>query len=82
MLLWKEEKRDELVSYLSERDLLEDLPDGQAGGPFWKLARALFEVLPRDLEDWKLVNALLAERPTLLMEAKSRMVKGPQRELF
>jgi len=25
----------------------------------------LFEVLPRDLEDWKLVSALLSERPTL-----------------
>ena len=75
MLLWKEEKRRDLVSYLTERDLLED-------GPFWKLAQALFEVLPRDLEDWKLVNALLAERPTLLMEAKSRTAKTGQGELF
>jgi predicted nucleotidyltransferase len=41
MLLWKEEKRKELVTYLGERDLLED-------GPFWKLAQALLEVLPRD----------------------------------
>ena len=63
MLLWKEEKRRDLVSYLTERDLLED-------GSFWKLAQALFEVLPRDLEDWKLVNALLAERPTLRTEGK------------
>lgn len=63
MLLWKEEKRSELVNYLVQRDLLED-------GPFWKLAQALFEVLPRDTEDWKLTNSLLGERETLRAEAK------------
>jgi adenine-specific DNA methylase len=74
MLLWKEEKRKDLVGYLGERDLLED-------GPFWKLAQALFEVLPRDLEDWKLVNALLGERQTLRTEGKSTAFKDAQREL-
>ena len=39
--------------------------------PFWKLAQALFEVLPRDTEDWKLTNALLSERETLHMEGKA-----------
>jgi adenine-specific DNA methylase len=63
MLLWKEERRPELVAYLAARDLLED-------GPFWKLAQALFEVMPRDLEDWKLVSALLTERQTLRTEGK------------
>jgi adenine-specific DNA methylase len=63
MLLWKQEKRAELVAYLAGRGLLED-------GPFWKLAQALFEVMPRDSEDWKLVNALLSERPTLRAEGK------------
>jgi len=38
--------------------------------PFWKLAQALFEVLPRDTEDWKLTNALLSELETLRMEGK------------
>ena len=75
MLLWKQEKRRELVRYLGERDLLED-------GPFWKLAQALFEVLPRDLEDWKLVNALLAERQTLRAEGKSTAYRDAQKELF
>lgn len=74
MLLWKEEKRRDLVGYLAERDLLGD-------GPFWKLAQALFEVLPRDLEDWKLVNALLGERQTLRTEGKSTAFKDAQREL-
>jgi adenine-specific DNA methylase len=74
MLLWKEEKRRDLVGYLGERDLLED-------GPFWKLAQALFEVLPRDLEDWKLVNALLGERQTLRAEGKSTAYRDVQREL-
>ena len=63
MLLWKQEKRAELVAYLAGRGLLED-------GPFWKLGQALFEVMPRDSEDWKLVNALLTERPTLRAEGK------------
>jgi adenine-specific DNA methylase len=75
MLLWKKEKRRDLVSYLTERDLLED-------GPFWKLAQALFEVLPRDQEDWKLVNTLLGERHTLRAEAKTRGIAKPQLELF
>jgi len=75
MLLWKAEKRGELVAYLAERDLLED-------GPFWKLAQALFEVLPRDLEDWKLVNALLGERPTLRAEGKRQAAPDRQRDLF
>ncbi len=75
MLLWRGEKRRDLVTYLSERNLLED-------GPFWKLAQALFEVLPRDLEDWKLVNALLGERQTLRTEGKRAAYKDAQRELF
>ena len=74
MLLWKQEKRAELVTYLGERGLLED-------GPFWKLAQALFEVLPRDLEDWKLVSALLGERPTLHAEGKKAAVPEAQAPL-
>jgi hypothetical protein len=73
MLLWKQEQRRDLVSYLAERDLLED-------GPFWKLAQALFEVLPRDLEDWKLVSALLGERQTLRAEGKRR--QAAERAMF
>ncbi|TSA50209.1 DUF1156 domain-containing protein [archaeon] len=68
MLLWKEEKRSDLVSYLTERDLLQD-------GPFWKLAQALFDVLPHNIEDWKLVSTLLSERPTLI--TAGRQGEGP-----
>jgi len=74
MLLWQGERRSELVSYLSERDLLED-------GPFWKLADALFRVLPRDAEDWKLVNALFSERQTLRTEGRRAAAK-PEKTLF
>lgn len=74
MLLWKQERRKELVGYLDQRGLLED-------GPFWKLAQALFEVLPRGLEDWKLVNALLGERQTLRTEGKRATYRDAQREL-
>ena len=51
-------------------------------GPFWKLAQALFEVLPRDLEDWKLVNALLGERQTLRAEGKRTEYSDAQARLF
>lgn len=62
MSLWKEEQRNKLVDYLRTHDLMDH-------APFWKLAQALFEVLPRNEEDWKLVNALLGERETLRKEA-------------
>ncbi len=75
MLLWKEEKRQDLVKFLEDNDLLEN-------DSFWKLAQALFEVLPRNLEDWKLVNALLSERPTLRMESMSVEYKDEQPDLF
>jgi putative DNA methylase len=75
MLLWEREKRNELVSYLAERDLLED-------GPFWKLGQALFEVLPRDAEDWKLVNALLSERKTLRAEGKRVSARDVQQSFL
>ncbi len=74
MLLWREEKRQDLVRYLVERDILEDRP-------FWKLAQALFEVLPRDLEDWKLISTLLGERPTLRREGKTTTYRDAQRKL-
>jgi hypothetical protein len=41
MQLWKEEKRGDLVNYLRKNELLDHVP-------YWKLAQALFEVLPRD----------------------------------
>lgn len=63
LFLWQAEKRVELVSFLSERNLFDDLP-------FWNLAQALFEVLPHGAEDWKLINALLGEKPTLIAQAR------------
>lgn len=63
MHLWNEERRRELVVYLRDRALLDH-------APFWKLAQALFEVLPRNEADWKLVSALLGERETLRVEAR------------
>jgi hypothetical protein len=78
MQLWKKERRADLVSYLQNHDLLDH-------APFWKLAQALFEVLPRDAEDWKLISALLGERETLRMEAKRevpRAEKPAQKNIF
>jgi putative DNA methylase len=72
MLLWKLEKRDDLIAYLTERDLLAD-------DRFWKLAQSLFDVLPRDLEDWKLVSALLGEREALRAAGKKTKVLPAQR---
>jgi len=61
--LWKAENRDGLVDYLAEHELTDH-------APLWKLAQALFEVLPRDIEDWRLISALLGERETLRTQAK------------
>ncbi len=58
LLLWKTEQRDELLLYLRDQELIDDTA-------FWKLAQALFEVLPRGEEDWKLISVLLGERETL-----------------
>lgn len=69
--LWKAERRPELVRYLKQHDLLDD-------AAYWKLAQALFEVLPRGEEDWKLVSALLTERETLQSEAKRVQVSQEQ----
>ncbi len=74
MLLWKNERRHGLVDYLNEHDLFEE-------SRFWKLAQALFEVLPRGREDWKLVNAVLSERDTLRTEARQVVDTGPQATL-
>ena len=74
MQLWKEEKRGYLVKYLRENDLLDHVP-------YWKLAQALFEVLPRDEEDWKLISSLLGERETLRLEAK-RTEQPKQQSMF
>ncbi|MGQ9555845.1 MAG: hypothetical protein ACUVWR_17230 [Anaerolineae bacterium] len=60
--LWQEERRSDLVAYLAEQDLFRD-------AAFWKLAQALFEVLPRGEEDWKLISALLGERESLRQQA-------------
>ena len=74
MQLWKEEKRGDLVNYLRENELLDHVP-------YWKLAQALFEVLPRDEEDWKLISSLLGERETLRLEAK-RSEQPKQQSMF
>ena len=63
MQLWKAEQRDELLVYLRDHELIDH-------APFWKLAQALFEVLPRGEEDWKLISALLGERETLRSQVR------------
>lgn len=70
MHFWKSEQRGDLVLYLRDHDLLDH-------APFWKLAQALFEVLPRGEEDWKLVSALLGERETLRIEARQQVEPPP-----
>jgi adenine-specific DNA methylase len=69
MLLWKAENRPALVRYLHRQELAD-----HAG--FWRLAQALFEVLPRDAEDRKLIRALLGERQTLRTEVKRHALAG------
>lgn len=78
MLHWQRGDRAALVQYLHTHDLAE-----HAG--YWRLAQALFEVLPRDSDDWRLASALLAERPTLRTEIKLReaaLTPARERTLF
>ena len=63
MLLWKKEKRDDLVRFLA--GINGDTEE------FWKLAQALFEILPNGHEDWKLVQTLLADKTALVTAAKN-----------
>jgi len=73
--LWKDERRADLVRYLAEHGLFED-------ARAWKLAQALFEILPPTGEDWKLVSELLAERETLRAEAWQVALRETQASLF
>jgi adenine-specific DNA methylase len=73
MRLWKNEDRSGLVDYLRDHNLADHVP-------FWKLAQALFEVLPRAEEDWKLVSALLGERETLRVETRKSGRTTPPEE--
>jgi putative DNA methylase len=72
--LWKAERRTDLVNYVAQQELIDE-------PAFWKLAQALFEVLPRGDEDWKLVSALLSERESLQTEAKRASVSREGRLL-
>lgn len=78
MFRWQRGDRAALVPYLHTHDLAD-----HAG--YWRLAQALFEVLPRDSDDWRLASALLAERPTLRTEIKLReaaLTPARERMLF
>lgn len=74
MALWKNEDRAGLVRYLGNQGLVDD-------ARIWKLAQALFEVLPRGSEDWKLVSALLGERDILRSEVKQTAAREVQQVL-
>jgi putative DNA methylase len=69
MRLWQSEESAELVTYLWQHELLDS-------DPFWKLAQALFEVLPRETDDWKLVSVLLGEREGFNSQAKEQQKQG------
>jgi len=62
MLLWQKENREALVLYLANIN-----GDSEE---FWKLAQALFEILPNGHADWKLVQALLSDKSALVTAAK------------
>lgn len=68
MRLWQQEQRGELVTFLWQRGLLDE-------ARFWKLAQALFNVLPHTTEDWKILRELLGERETFKKEVKQQGVQ-------
>lgn len=77
MLLWKQQKRPQLVQFLTNNQRMDD-------DKFWKLAQSLFVLDSlRGTEDWKLISALLSERETLRKETKRSQINGgPDKTLF
>lgn len=77
MLLWKQQKRPQLVQFLTNNQRMDD-------DRFWKLAQSLFVLDSlRGTEDWKLISALLSERETLRKETKKTQINGgPDKTLF
>jgi len=68
ILLWKQQKRPQLVQFLSNSQRMDD-------DKLWKLAQSLFVLDSlRGTEDWKLISALLSERETLRKETKKIQV--------
>jgi hypothetical protein len=55
---------------------------GERRGIFCGTKQAVFEALPRDLEDWKLVGALPGEPQTLRAVGKREAFKDAQKTLF
>ena len=64
MLLWKREQAGDLAKYLDQNGLFDS-------DEFWRLAQSLFQTLPHETEDWKLIRALLTDKQTLRLRAKS-----------
>lgn len=64
MLLWKREQAGDLAKYLDQNGLFDN-------DEFWRLAQSLFQTLPHETEDWKLIRALLTDKQTLRLRAKS-----------
>lgn len=77
MLLWKQQKRPQLVQFLTNNQRMDN-------DKFWKLAQSLFVLDSlRGTEDWKLISALLSERETLRKETKKTQINGgPDKTLF
>lgn len=73
MLLWRQQKRPQLVQFLSNNNRMND-------DRFWKLAQSLFVLDSlRGTDDWKHISALLSERETLRKETK-RTTNGEAKE--
>jgi len=73
MLLWKQQKRPQLVQFLSNSQRMNN-------DKFWKLAQSLFVLDSlRGSDDWKQISALLSERETLRKETKKK-VNGDAKE--
>jgi adenine-specific DNA methylase len=71
MLFWKKEQAGDLAKYLDQNGLFDN-------DEFWRLAQSLFQTLPHEIEDWKLIRALLTDKQTLRLRAKS----SHEEELF
>lgn len=73
MSLWIKEDRNGLIEYLARSGAYKD-------EDLWKLAQALYETIPNGHPDWKAVQAMLAEKQTLMNAAKQVITNQPVQE--
>lgn len=71
MHLYNSPNRNNLLKYI-------DTNSFEAESPVWRVLTSLAELLPKDIEDYKLAIGLLTNKDQLIREAKSSITQKPE----